>query len=281
VLYSSSASIYYCALLHVCLPHTMLFHSLYLPPHTPCHPLLNVATCPTRPPPFVSCPPSIQFTLRPGQTAASSSTTQHVQTYDSQRCVALEGHQNSRTRNRPRCSCSVLRPLVGPAVPDRQHEQRASIPQPCSPSRLLVCPGSLPASRNCYRRPVRPSRSFKTCHPYHATHATHHSAMHDTPSPPCAHRDRSSAMIFSSSLCTYPAAQKQCIIVQGCLPPHWAPARSLSASIRLRCRSQGCRTSTRARVCRNARPSPSNFVPNEHRPSHTTTRNMLMFAGAP
>jgi hypothetical protein len=204
----------------------------------------------------------------PRQTAASSSTT-------------LEGHQNSRTRNRPRCSCSVLRPLVGPAVPDRQHEQRASIPQPCSPSRLLVCPGSLPASRNCYRRPVRPSRSFKTCHPYHATHATHHSAMHDTPSPPCAHRDRSSAMIFSSSLCTYPAAQKQCIIVQGCLPPHWAPARSLSASIRPRCRSQGCRTSTRARVCRNARPSPSNFVPNEHRPSHTTTRNMFTFAGAP
>jgi hypothetical protein len=146
----------------------------------------------------------------PRQTAASSSTT-------------LEGRQNSRTRNRPRSSCSVLRPLVGPTVPDRQHEQRASIPQPCSPSMLLVCPGSLPASRNCYRRPVRPSRSFKTCHPYHATHATHHSAMHDTPSPPCAHRDRSSAMIFSSSLCTYPAAQKQCIIVQGCLPPHWAP----------------------------------------------------------
>jgi hypothetical protein len=267
--------------------HTLpLPHSLPLPPTThtlPSHPQRrNVSDSPTLPSCHARRPSNLPYARAlPRQTAASSSLAQHGQTYDSQRCVALEGRQNSRIRNRPRCSCSVLRPLVGPAVPDRQHEQRASIPQPCSPSRLLVCPGSLPASRNCYRRPVRPSRSFKTCHPYHATHAMHHSAMHDTPSPPCAHKDRSSAMIFSSSFCTYPAAQKQCIIVQGCLPPHWAPARSLSASIRLRCRSQGCRTSTRARVCRNARPSPSNFVPNEHRPSHTTTRNMFTFAGAP
>ena len=151
-----------------------------------CQPILqrrNVCACMCAPAlrRVVSCPPPIQFACAhrpstPGRLPLPS--PQHGQRCDSQSsraCVALEGRQKSRNAPRCSCSCSVLASGRRPWASQIATRGVCDL-QPCS----------LPASRNCYRRPVRPSRSFAAAIPTIATHATRHPAMHDTPAPPCA-----------------------------------------------------------------------------------------------
>ena len=79
-----------------------------LPCRTPCVRLALRASLP----PFVSCPPSIQFALRTGPSTPAGfffPSHQHGQVYDSSRCMyrARRPPETAETRSR---SCSVLRP---------------------------------------------------------------------------------------------------------------------------------------------------------------------------
>lgn len=136
-------------------PPCMMPPSLPLPFPLPCRtPCVRLAL----PTSFVSCPPSIQFALRSGPSTPVRLLLPFSSARPNVRLVAMyrarRPPETAETRSR---SCSVLRPVVGPGLPDRQHEA-AVIPSPA----VLA---SLPASRKIAMRPSR------RCNPYHATHA--------------------------------------------------------------------------------------------------------------
>ena len=128
-------------------------------PSTPIPAALSHTLCPTRPPYLLRVMPAVHPicpVLGPSAPVRLllpfSSARPNVRLVAMYRARRLP--ETAETRSR---SCSVLCPVVGPGLPDRQHEA-AVIPSPA----VLA---SLPASRKIAMRPSR------RCNPYHATHA--------------------------------------------------------------------------------------------------------------
>jgi hypothetical protein len=207
------------------------------------HPLFD---SPSLPSVFVSCPPPIQFALRPDPSTPDRLPLPFL-ARSNVRLVVLYG---ARTRPEEQkhapvlCFLSARRPWSW--CLDRQHEE----------SRTPCCPGSLPGiPEDCYRRVLR--EAF--------TPGSH--AMHNV----CDARYTTTTLRrFSSFFCPYPGTKKQCVVARNAGLHIWAHVCINPPQIRC---SQGCRPSTRARVCRNlalARP-----ISSQTSVAHpTTTRNV-------